>query len=48
MEASTLEKARLAAALGARQYGDTFDNAIDSGLLTVNDVFDRTYVEIKG
>ena len=48
MEDSTLEKARLAAALGARQYGDTFDNAIDSGLLTVNDVFDRTYVEIKG
>jgi HAMP domain-containing protein len=48
MEASTLEKARLAAALGARQYGDTFDNAIDGGLLTVNDVFDRSYVEIKG
>jgi HAMP domain-containing protein len=48
MEASTLEKARLAALLGARQYGDTFDNAIDSGLLTVNDVFDRSYVEIKG
>jgi HAMP domain-containing protein len=48
MEASTLEKARLAASLGARQYGDTFDNAIDSGLLTVSDVFDRSYVEIKG
>jgi HAMP domain-containing protein len=48
MEASTLEKAQLAASLGARQYGDTFDNAIDSGLLTVNDVFDRSYVEIKG
>jgi HAMP domain-containing protein len=48
MEASTLEKARMAAALGSRQYGDTFDNAIDGGLLTVNDVFDRSYVEIKG
>jgi HAMP domain-containing protein len=48
MEEMTLEKARLAATLGARQYGDTFDNAIDSGLLTVNDVFDRSYVEIKG
>jgi HAMP domain-containing protein len=48
MEASTKEKARLAASLGARQYGETFDNAIDSGLLTVNDVFDRSYVEIKG
>jgi HAMP domain-containing protein len=48
MEEMTLEKARLAASLGARQYGDTFDNAIDGGLLTVNDVFDRNYVEIKG
>ncbi len=48
MEELTLEKARMAATLGARQYGDTFDNAIDSGLLTVNDVFDRSYVEIKG
>ncbi len=48
MEEMTLEKARLAAAAGARQFGDTFDNAIDSSLLTVNDVFDRSYVEIKG
>jgi HAMP domain-containing protein len=48
MEEATLEKARLAASLGARQYGETFDNAIDSGLLTVADVFDRAYVEIKG
>ncbi len=48
MEELTLEKARMAATLGARQYGDTFDNAVDSGLLTVNDVFDRSYVEIKG
>lgn len=44
----TLEKAKVAAALGARQYGDFFDNAIDSGVLTVADVFDRAYVEIKG
>jgi HAMP domain-containing protein len=48
MEEMTLEKARLAAATGARQFGDTFDNAIDSSLLSVNDVFDRSYVEIKG
>ena len=48
MEASMLDKARLAASLGARQYGETFDNAVDSGLLTVNDVFDRSYIEIKG
>jgi HAMP domain-containing protein len=48
MEELTLEKARLAATIGARQYGDVFDAAIDSGLLTVNDVFDRSYVQIKG
>jgi HAMP domain-containing protein len=48
MEEMTLEKAKVAAAIGARQYGDFFDNAIDSGLATVADVFDRNYVEIKG
>jgi HAMP domain-containing protein len=48
MEELTLEKAKVAAAIGARQYGDFFDNAIDSGLATVADVFDRNYVEIKG
>ena len=48
MEELTLEKARVAAAIGARQYGDFFDNAIDGGLATVTDVFDRNYVEIKG
>jgi HAMP domain-containing protein len=48
MEELTLEKARLAATIGARQYGDVFDAAIDSGLLTVGDVFDRSYVQIKG
>lgn len=48
MEDLTLEKARVAATIGARQYGDFFDNAIDGGQLTVADVFDRDYVEIKG
>jgi methyl-accepting chemotaxis protein len=48
MEELTLEKARLAAAIGARQWGDVLDGAIDAGLLTVGDVFDRSYVEIKG
>ncbi len=48
MEEMTLEKARVAASIGARQYGDFFDNAIDSGLATVADVFDRNYAEIKG
>jgi len=48
MEDLTLEKARVAATIGARQYGDFFDNAIDGGQLTVADVFDRNYEEIKG
>jgi HAMP domain-containing protein len=48
MEQITLEKAQLAASLGARQYGDVLDSAIDSGLVTVNDAFDRNYTEIKG
>jgi HAMP domain-containing protein len=48
MEEMTLEKARLSATIGARQFGDILDGAIDNGALTVNDVFDRQYVEIKG
>ncbi|WP_242338710.1 MULTISPECIES: HAMP domain-containing protein [Anaeromyxobacter] len=48
MEELTLEKARVAASLGARQYGSFFDDAIDSGQLTVADVFDQSYTPIKG
>jgi HAMP domain-containing protein len=48
MEELTLEKARVAASIGARQFGDILDAAIDGGALTVNDVFDRQYVPIKG
>ncbi len=48
LEQATLEKARLAAAIGAQQYGDLLETAVDSGALTVNDLFDRNYVLIKG
>ena len=48
MEELTLEKARVCAAIGARQFGDVLDAMIDAGTLTVSDVFDRQYVEIKG
>jgi HAMP domain-containing protein len=48
MEELTLEKARVAASIGARQYGDVLDASIDSGMVTVADVFDRKYVEIGG
>jgi HAMP domain-containing protein len=48
MEELLLDKGRLAASLGAVYYRDALENAIDSGVLTVNDAFDRTYTEIKG
>jgi len=48
MEELTLEKARVAASIGARQYGDLLDAAVDGGALTVSDVFDRQYVQIPG
>jgi HAMP domain-containing protein len=48
MEALTLDKAKLAAAAGARHYGEVLETSIDDGTLSVGDVFDRSYVEIKG
>lgn len=48
MEDLTLEKARLAATIGARQYGDVLDGLIDGGVVTVSQVFDREYAPIKG
>jgi HAMP domain-containing protein len=47
-ERLTLEKAKAAALLGARFYGAALDQAIDAGLITVADAFDRNYVPIKG
>ena len=44
----TMDKARTAAILGARFYGAALDHAIDAGLITVGDAFDRSYVPIKG
>ena len=48
LEEVTLEKARVATAIGAQQYGDILEKMIDGGTLTVADVFDRNYVLIKG
>jgi len=48
MQRLTLEKAKAAALLGARFYGAALDHAIDAGLITVADAFDRNYVPIKG
>jgi HAMP domain-containing protein len=48
MEEMTLEKAKLAAGLAARNAGDVLDAAIDHDLITVQEAFDRNYEEIKG
>jgi HAMP domain-containing protein len=48
MEAMMLEKARLAASVGARQVSEAIEASIGAGLLTVNEAFDKNYVEIKG
>ncbi len=47
-ERLTLEKGKTAAVLGARYYGAALDEAIDAGLITVADAFDRNYVPIQG
>ena len=40
LEELTLEEARLAASSGAQMYGLILDDAIESGLLSTEDVFD--------
>ena len=48
MEELTLNKGRLAASLGAQAYSNMLEDAIDNGYLTVDEIFDRNYQEIKG
>lgn len=48
MEEMTLAEGKLAATIGARMYGSVLEELVDSGFLTVNDVFDQNYEEIKG
>ncbi|HTP28854.1 MAG TPA: HAMP domain-containing protein [Anaeromyxobacteraceae bacterium] len=49
MEQATLEKARLAAIIGAHEYGTLVDRVVvDGGKVHVSDMFDRNYVLIKG
>lgn len=48
LEDLTLEKAELAADNGAQMYTLILESAIESGLLSVDDVFDVKYEEIKG
>src|SRR3954471_1101577 len=48
MEELTLNKGKLAAALGAQTYSAMLEDAIDNGYLTVSEVFDPSYEPIKG
>jgi HAMP domain-containing protein len=48
LEEMTLSKAKMSARVGAHMYGRVFDEGIDNNLLSVSDVFDTKYEEIKG
>ncbi len=48
METLTLNKGKTAALAGAKMYGDILDAGIDAGILTISDVLDPAYEEIKG
>ena len=44
----TIENGKVAAMTGAQMYGTALDAAIDNGILTLSDVFEPVYEEIKG
>jgi len=48
MEELTMDKAKMSAQLGAETYGRLLEDGIDNNYLTVGDVFDKNYVDIKG
>jgi len=48
LEELTLEKAKLAANNGAEIYGMVLENAVESGLLDIDEVFDADYEKIEG
>jgi len=48
LEELTINSGRVAAISGAEMYGTALESAIDSGILTLGDVFDPVYEEIKG
>lgn len=48
MDEFLLAKSRLAANVGARTFGSMIEDAIDSGLITVRDAFDKDYKVIAG
>ena len=48
IEQLTIESGKVAAIAGARMYGTTLEAGIDAGLMTIGDVLEPTYEEIKG
>src|SRR5215510_9931365 len=48
VEQLTIESGKVAALAGARMYGATLEAGIDAGFMTIGDVLEPTYDEIKG
>jgi HAMP domain-containing protein len=48
LEALTINNGKIAAITGAEMYGTVLETGIDSGSMTIGDVFDPVYEEIKG
>jgi len=48
VESLTISSGQVAAMSGARMYGDALEAGVDSGLLTMGDLFEPSYQEIKG
>lgn len=47
-EELTLSKAKMSARVGAQIYGRALEDGVDNNFLSINDVFDTKYEEIKG
>ncbi|HEY0483753.1 MAG TPA: HAMP domain-containing protein [Kofleriaceae bacterium] len=48
LESLTISNGKVAAMAGARMYGATLEAGIDAGFMTIGDVLDPAYEEIKG
>lgn len=48
IERLTIDAGKVAAIAGARMYGTTLEAGIDAGMMTIGDVLEPTYEEIKG
>ncbi len=48
LESHLQDRAKMLSIIGARSISTLFEEAIDNGVMTVNDVFDQEYVQIPG